>query len=114
MDTIDVSRAFGQRLKQKRIEFGLKQEDVGSWFTMKKSTVSQWENGRLPHATILIKLARKFNVTTDWLLGCDNTHITALPPTLKLPEDLPPEAIQKIEEYTELIRLKYSKNLFLK
>lgn len=113
MDTFDVSRVFGQRLKQKRMELGLKQEDVGSWFTMKKSTVSQWENGRLPHATIIIKLARRFNVTTDWLLGCD-TDKTTLHPTLKLPDDLPPEAIEKIEEYIELIQLKYSKNLFLR
>lgn len=109
MDTIDVSKVFSQRLKQKRMEFGLKQEEVGSWFTMKKSTVSQWENGRLPHATIIIKLARKFNVTTDWLLGCDNTDVTEPPSARPLPDDLPPEAIQRIEEYTEFIRLKYGK-----
>lgn len=110
MSNIDVSKLFGERLKQKRIEFGLKQEEVGSWFTMKKSTVSQWENGRLPHATIIIELARRFSVTTDWLLGCDNNKITSsVSVTAKPSDDLPPEAIRSIEEYIELIRLKYKK-----
>ncbi len=107
MDNIDASKIFRHRLKQKRVELGLKQEDVGSWFTMKKSTVSQWENGRFPHATIIIELARRFNVTTDWLLGCDTTEITTTTPTAEPADNLPAEAIRSIEDYIELIRLKY-------
>ena len=109
MDNAEVGKIFGQHLKQKRIEFGLKQEDVGSWFMMKKSTVSQWENGRLPHATIIIELARRFKVTTDRLLGCDTTEVTTSMPPIKLIDDLPQEAVHRIEEYIELIRLKYEK-----
>ncbi len=110
MEKIEIGLLFGERLREKRMEFGLKQEEVARWFKMKKSAVSQWESGRLPHATIIIELARRFNVTTDWLLGCDTNQITPpVPITAKPPDDLPPEAIRSIEEYIELMRLKYKK-----
>lgn len=69
MNSCNISKVFGQRLRDLREERGLNQETVGEWFTMKKSTVSQWESGRLPHASIIAELAKKFNVTTDYLLG---------------------------------------------
>jgi len=68
------------------------------------------ESGRLLHASIIIELAHRFNVTTDWLLGCDAVETTTpAPTTIELTNDLPPEAIRSIEEYIELIRLKYKK-----
>lgn len=70
METINI--IFGSRLKMLREQAGLRQEDVGEWFKMQKSTVSQWENGRLPHASIIAELASNFNVTTDFLLGLTN------------------------------------------
>ena len=110
MEKIEIGLLFGERLREKRMEFGLKQEEVARWFKMKKSAVSQWESGRLPHATIIIELARRFNVTTDWLLGCDTIKATTPnSPTIELPDDLPPEAIYSIKDYIDLIRLKYKK-----
>ncbi|MBP2629513.1 MAG: helix-turn-helix domain protein [Firmicutes bacterium] len=64
-----LSQVFGQRLKQLRENKNYTQEEVGDWFNMGKSTVSQWENGRIPHATILDILASKLGVTIDYLLG---------------------------------------------
>ena len=58
-----ISKVFGERLKNLRDARGLRQEDVGDWFKMQKSTVSQWENGRLPHVMILNELADKFGVS---------------------------------------------------
>jgi transcriptional regulator with XRE-family HTH domain len=69
MNDNDISKIFGERIRQKREERGLNQEDVGDWFKMQKSTVSQWESGRLPHGTIIAELAQRFNTTTDYLLG---------------------------------------------
>ena len=111
MEKIEIGLLFGERLREKRMEFGLKQEEVARWFKMKKSAVSQWESGRLPHATIIIELARRFNVTTDWLLGCCDTNkmTPPVPVTAKSSNDLPPEALLAIEDYIDLIRLKYKK-----
>lgn len=68
-DISNINKIFGQRLKHLRETNNLFQEDVGEWFKMRKSTVSQWESGRLPHATIITELAERFNCTTDYLLG---------------------------------------------
>lgn len=77
-----------------REEQGLLQENVGSWFNMGKSTISQWKSGRLPHAIIIIEISKRFNVTTDYLLGLSpnkrnieisNAHDTT-DPTQDLPE----------------------------
>ncbi len=67
----DLSLIFGQRLKELREQRNYTQEDIGSWFNMGKSTVSQWESGRIPHATILVKLASKLGVSIDYLLAHD-------------------------------------------
>jgi transcriptional regulator with XRE-family HTH domain len=110
----DINKIFGQRLKKLRESRGLFQEDIGEWFSMGKSTVSQWESGRLPHATIIAKLAVKFKVSSDYLLGLDDNlqkssltiaaHRTDDPTS-----DLPPEAEERVQEFIELMRMKYGK-----
>ena len=90
MNNSNINNIFGKRLKELRENRGLFQEDVGEWFQMKKSTVSQWESGRFPHATIITKLAQKFNVTTDYLLGVSDSSI-----------DHNAEAVQKIDDALE-------------
>lgn len=76
MNENDVSKIFGERIREKREERGMNQDEVGAWFKMQKSTVSQWESGRLPHATIIAELAQRFNTTTDYLLGRTDDPIT--------------------------------------
>ena len=106
---------FGKRLRELREEKGLLQEDVGNWFNMRKSTVSQWESGRLPHATIIVELAKRLNVSTDYLLGIatdrkqHNISPIATHQAEKTIDDLPSEAIERIEEFKELMRIKYGK-----
>lgn len=98
MDNSNINTIFGQRLKELRENKGLYQEDVGEWFKMKKSTVSQWESGRLPHATIIAGLSQKFNATTDYLLGrADNPGVALIPPKHDISaEDL--ELLRKIKD----------------
>lgn len=105
-----ISKVFGERLKNLRDARGLRQEDVGDWFKMQKSTVSQWENGRLPHVMILNELADKFGVTVDYLLGRTDKAVTHQTTALAVsPEDLallekwknlPPEKRKAIEILT--------------
>jgi len=108
MGDSDISTIFGQRLRDLREEYGLVQQDVGSWFNMRKSTVSQWESGRLPHPTIIAELARRFRVSADYLLGLSNLRAPATAQRSNA-DDLPPEALDRIEEFKELMRLKYTK-----
>lgn len=67
-------KILGSRLKELRELKGLRQEDIANEFSYGKSTVSQWESGRNePEYEILVKLAKYFNVTTDYLLGKTNS-----------------------------------------
>ena len=108
-----INDVFGKRLRKLRDDHGLYQEDVGEWFKMKKSTVSQWESGRLPHASIIAQLATKFNVSTDYLLGLSDNEryieTIAAHRTDNNMNDLPPEAIERVEEFIELMRIKHGR-----
>lgn len=113
MDSSKLGTLFGKRLRDLRTERGLLQEEVGSWFKMQKSTVSQWESGRVPHATIIAELARRFHVSADYLLGLSHAcAVRETPETYSVADpadDLPPEARERIEEIRELMRIKYGK-----
>ena len=64
---------FGQRLSQLRHEKRLKQEELAAQFYISKSSISTYERGgREPTYKLLVKFARFFNVTTDYLLGVSN------------------------------------------
>lgn len=58
------------RLKDLREDNDLKQKDIAEYLHIKQNTYSQYENGQrqLP-IDILIKLAKYYNVSTDYLLG---------------------------------------------
>jgi transcriptional regulator with XRE-family HTH domain len=122
--TDNINELFGSRLKALREAKALRQEDVGDLFKMKKSTVSQWESGRLPHATIISELASYFDVTVDYLLGrtnerkpgsgvkaIDNPEVTDFMKTVvgefRLDPNLTPKDQQEIiEDLAEYFRFK--------
>lgn len=60
-------------LKKARREANLTQAEVGEMVGVSQNTYSYWENGkvRIDQASLL-KLAKIFNVTTDYLLGRDS------------------------------------------
>lgn len=61
---------IGNRIKQLRKEHNLTQNQFASLFGVYDSTISQYENGkREPEYNTVIKIANKFNVSIDWLLG---------------------------------------------
>ncbi len=113
MNERDLAAVFGEKLRALRLAHGLVQEDVGAWFNMRKSTVSQWESGRLPHPAVIAELARRFGVSADYLLGLSDIAEPAGAPPSRVAEKpadyLPREAWERIEEFTELMRLKYGK-----
>ena len=58
------------RLRDLREDADLKQKDIAEFLHIKQNTYSQYENGQrqLP-IDVLIKLARFYKVTTDYILG---------------------------------------------
>ena len=65
---------FSKRIKELRENKGLSMDQLASEFGVTKSRVNMWENnGTIPRGEVLIQLARFFHVTTDYLLGNDDT-----------------------------------------
>lgn len=61
------------RLKDLREDADLKQKELAEYLHIKQNTYSQYENGQrqLP-IDVLIKLAKYYNVSTDYILGLTN------------------------------------------
>ncbi len=63
---------LGNRLKNLRIQTGMTQADVAKKINSSASSIGAYEIGtRRPSYEILIKLARLYQVTADYLLGMD-------------------------------------------
>ncbi|MTB64728.1 helix-turn-helix domain-containing protein [Streptococcus sp. zg-86] len=61
---------FTKRLKDLRLQAGLTQREIADYFNTSPQSYAQWEKGlRKPSSDSLEKLARYFNVSTDYLLG---------------------------------------------
>ena len=58
------------RLKDLREDSDIKQKEIAEYLHIKQNTYSQYENGQrqLP-IDVLIKLAKYYNVSTDYILG---------------------------------------------
>ena len=60
---------IGERIKELRKQHGLSQEEVAKYLEIQRSTISLYESGdTTPPAMTIVKLARLFNVTTDYIL----------------------------------------------
>ena len=73
---------MGEKLKSLRIEKKLTQKQVADKIGLAISAVSSYESGtRYPSYDVLVKLARIFHVSTDYLLGITdkrNIDVTGL------------------------------------
>lgn len=111
---------FQERLKFLRKERNLTIEELTKNLGSAKSTISRYENGlREPKKDFLELLCNYFDVSTDYLLGkTDNRNIetkkeinatTIAAHRLGDIEDLPDEAIDQLNDYIEMLKLKYKK-----
>lgn len=67
---------FGERLKKLRTGQKLTQQQLADRIGVAKSVVSYYESGdRYPSYDILIKIARIFHTTTDYLLDVSKDHV---------------------------------------
>lgn len=61
---------FSTRLRELRLNKGLRQEQVAKLIGVNKSAISTYENDtRQPSFEILVRLANLYRVSTDYLLG---------------------------------------------
>ena len=61
---------FGSILRQLRIEAGLTQSDLADELNVTNQAISKWERGvNYPEITLLPRLASRFRVSVDMLLG---------------------------------------------
>lgn len=63
------------KFKQLRNEKNLTQVEIAKIFNIDQTTVSKWENGKaFPDTEILIKLAKFYDVSTDYLLSLSDFY----------------------------------------
>ena len=61
---------FNERLKELRKELGLTQRDVGKYLGVGRTTISEYESGKIvPKQDNLVKLASFLGVSVDYLTG---------------------------------------------
>lgn len=64
---------LGIRIQELRSAFGWSQVGLAKRLGVAKQTVSNWENENIqPSIEMLVRLAKTFSVTTDYLLGLED------------------------------------------
>ena len=73
MNNIEI----GQRIKERRTELGLNQEDIAKKIGVATSTVQRYEAGTIekPKLPVLEAIARAIKVAPDWLIGKNDEMI---------------------------------------
>ena len=67
---------MSEKLRNLRRDFNISQVELANKLCVTKQCVSNWENDNiLPSVEMLIKLAKFFNVSTDYLLGLDSDNV---------------------------------------
>lgn len=111
------SNTLGTRIKNLRIERNITQLKLAKYLNISNTTLSQYELGtRKPDYETLVKIAKYFNVTTDYLLGIsDDPGKTS---DLKNKEKasysfdlsgLPEQVVEQISDYLDFLKQKYHK-----
>ena len=63
---------LGQKINELRIAMGWSQVQLAEKLSISKQTVSNWENENIqPSIEMLVRLAKLFHVSTDYLLGLE-------------------------------------------
>ena len=64
---------LNERIKKLRTLCGMSQVEMAAKLGISKQSVSNWENDNIqPSIEMLLKIARLFSVSTDYLLGIEN------------------------------------------
>lgn len=65
---------LSKRIHELRTAMGWSQVELAKRLQISKQTVSNWENDNIqPSVDMLVRISRLFGVTTDYLLGLEDT-----------------------------------------
>lgn len=90
-DELDIPKRLntpeiGNRIKNLRKQYNMTQDELGLKLNGTRNAISQYETDkRIPTSTTLSKLAKIFNVSTDYLINGNNTNFK---PTLSKHDEL--------------------------
>ena len=66
---------LGDRIREIRQSRGMSQVELGKRIGVSKQSISNWENENIqPSIDMLIRIAKVFSVTTDYLLSLDTRN----------------------------------------
>lgn len=70
---------IAERIKNKRLEFHMTQEELASRLGLQKSVIAKYENGRISNIkrSTIQKMAEIFECSPVWLMGLDATPETS-------------------------------------
>lgn len=90
---------LGERINKLRISRGWNQVQLAEKLNITKQTVSNWENENIqPSIEMLVRIAKLFRVSSDYLLGLDETPIINVE---GLPIQFVAHLTQIIDDYNE-------------
>lgn len=90
---------LGQRINELRIALGWSQVQLAEKLNISKQTVCNWENENIqPSIEMLVRLARLFHTSTDYLLGLNDTATITVE---GLPISFVAHLTQIIEDYKQ-------------
>jgi len=96
---MNIAKTVGMRIKHLRDQIGETQDDIAKLLGTSRPTVTRYENGkREPDFNTIVKLARHFNVSVDYLLGLTDIPVP-MPPAadpITLNDVFAPESIDSI------------------
>lgn len=74
------SALMAQRIKQKRVENGLTQEDLATRLGVKRQAVCKWEKSEVEdiRRSLIAKMAQIFQCNPVWLMGLDDAKEVTL------------------------------------
>lgn len=121
---IEEKLIFANRLRQERERLGLMQKEMAQKLEIPPNTYNGYETGkRSPNLEVARHISDTLEISVDYLLGRTdertiNKEKVKLNPSIKTIaahrigpiEDLDDEAIEKINEYIEFIRMQQNKN----
>lgn len=70
---------FASRLKELRESLEMSQTVFADSIELNQQTYSLYERGKRTPADVVVKIAEKYNISTDWLLGISNNPKDNLP-----------------------------------
>ena len=90
---------LGKRIYDLRTAFSWSQVQLAEKLSISKQTVSNWENENIqPSIEMLVRIAKLFRVTTDYLLGLDDTQTINVD---GLPKPFVAHLTQIIDDYNQ-------------